>query len=160
MAGLDPALFWLAMAITLFAGVVKGAVGFAMPMIMISGFSSFLTPELALAGLIAMLTLAALGVGFVISIISQSDSQAIQLSMLLLLLSIFFSGFLMPLENFLAPVRVVGYMLPITHGINGLQATLLQGRVPDFFTWAGLTTISALTLLVIVVVGRRQFRQA
>lgn len=118
------------------------------------------TRPLALAGLIAMLTLAALGVGFVISIISQSDSQAIQLSMLLLLLSIFFSGFLMPLENFLAPVQVVGYMLPITHGINGLQATLLQGRVPDFFTWAGLTTISALTLLFIVVVGRRQFRQA
>ena len=52
MAGLDPSLFWLAMAITLFAGVVKGAVGFAMPMIMISGFSSFLRPDLALAGLI------------------------------------------------------------------------------------------------------------
>ena len=52
MAGLDPSLFWLAMAITLFAGLVKGAVGFAMPMIMISGFSSFLRPDLALAGLI------------------------------------------------------------------------------------------------------------
>lgn len=42
----------LAVAITLFAGFVKGAVGFAMPMIMISGFSSFLPPEVALAGLI------------------------------------------------------------------------------------------------------------
>ena len=52
MAGLDPLHFALAMAITLFAGFVKGAVGFAMPMIMISGFSSFLPPELALAGLI------------------------------------------------------------------------------------------------------------
>ena len=52
MAGLDPLHFALAMAITLFAGFVKGAVGFAMPMIMISGFSSFLSPELALAGLI------------------------------------------------------------------------------------------------------------
>jgi len=29
---------------------VKGAVGFAMPMIMISGFPRFLPPELALAG--------------------------------------------------------------------------------------------------------------
>ena len=52
MAGLDAFHFGLAMAVTLFAGFVKGAVGFAMPMIMISAFSSFLTPELALAGLI------------------------------------------------------------------------------------------------------------
>lgn len=34
------------------AGVVKGMVGFAMPMIMISGMGSFVSPELALAGLI------------------------------------------------------------------------------------------------------------
>ncbi|MCC6001236.1 MAG: sulfite exporter TauE/SafE family protein [Pararhodobacter sp.] len=44
--------FWLACAITLFAGFVKGAVGFAMPLIMIAFFSSFMTPELALAALI------------------------------------------------------------------------------------------------------------
>ncbi|MFN3723386.1 MAG: sulfite exporter TauE/SafE family protein [Paracoccaceae bacterium] len=42
----------LALAVTLFAGFVKGAVGFAMPLIMISAFSSFLPPEIALAGLI------------------------------------------------------------------------------------------------------------
>ena len=52
MAGLAPHAFWAAMTITLFAGFVKGAVGFAMPMIMISAFSSFLPPEIALAGLI------------------------------------------------------------------------------------------------------------
>lgn len=34
------------------AGVIKGMVGFAMPMIMISGMGSFVSPELALAGLI------------------------------------------------------------------------------------------------------------
>lgn len=52
MADQSLAIFALAMAITLFAGFVKGAVGFAMPMIMISAFSSFLPPELALSGLI------------------------------------------------------------------------------------------------------------
>jgi len=41
-----------ALTIAGFAGFVKGAVGFAMPMIMISAFSSFLTPHQALAGLI------------------------------------------------------------------------------------------------------------
>lgn len=52
MAGQGAAAFWAAMAVTLFSGFVKGAVGFAMPMIMISAFSSFLPPETALAGLI------------------------------------------------------------------------------------------------------------
>lgn len=52
LAGLSAPAFWAALAITLFAGFIKGAVGFAMPMIMISAFSSFLPPETALAGLI------------------------------------------------------------------------------------------------------------
>ncbi len=42
----------LALSIAALAGVVKGLVGFAMPMILISGLGTFLAPELALAGLI------------------------------------------------------------------------------------------------------------
>lgn len=49
---LPPVLLALAVAVTLFAGFVKGAVGFALPMIMISGLGSFLPPEVALAALI------------------------------------------------------------------------------------------------------------
>lgn len=52
MAGLSPTLFAISLAVTLFAGFVKGAVGFAMPMIMISVLSSFLPPHVALAALI------------------------------------------------------------------------------------------------------------
>ncbi|MDO5529426.1 MAG: sulfite exporter TauE/SafE family protein [Paracoccus sp. (in: a-proteobacteria)] len=52
MFGLDPTLFWLAISVTLFSGFVKGAIGFAMPMIMMSAFASFLSPQMALALLI------------------------------------------------------------------------------------------------------------
>ena len=52
VGGLDPALFALAVVVTLVASFVKGAVGFAMPMIMISGLGSFLPAEVALAALI------------------------------------------------------------------------------------------------------------
>jgi len=41
-----------ALGVAFFAGLVKGLVGFAMPMIMISALSSFLPAETALAGLI------------------------------------------------------------------------------------------------------------
>jgi uncharacterized protein len=52
MAGLAAPAFVAALVIAGLAGFVKGAVGFAMPMIMMSAYSSFLAPELALAGLI------------------------------------------------------------------------------------------------------------
>ena len=52
MFGLEIWQLVLAAAITLFAGFVKGAVGFAMPMIMMSAFGSFLHSEVALALLI------------------------------------------------------------------------------------------------------------
>ncbi len=49
---IEPIYLGLAFAVAFFAGFVKGAIGFALPMIMISGLGSFLTPELALAALI------------------------------------------------------------------------------------------------------------
>ncbi|MBN9886733.1 sulfite exporter TauE/SafE family protein [Salipiger abyssi] len=48
----SPAALLLALSIAALAGLIKGMVGFAMPMILISGLGSFLPPELALAGLI------------------------------------------------------------------------------------------------------------
>ena len=49
---LSPGLAVAAIAVALTAGFVKGATGFAMPMIMISGLGSFLPPDIALAALI------------------------------------------------------------------------------------------------------------
>jgi len=52
MLGLDPTVFWIAIAVTLFSGFVKGAIGFAMPMIMLSALGSILTAQQALAAVI------------------------------------------------------------------------------------------------------------
>lgn len=46
------AILAFAGAIAFLAGLVKGVVGFAMPMVMISGLSSVMPPDIALAGLI------------------------------------------------------------------------------------------------------------
>jgi uncharacterized membrane protein YfcA len=51
-AGLSSHAFVAALLVTLVAGFVKGAVGFAMPMILVSAFAVFLPQDLALAGLI------------------------------------------------------------------------------------------------------------
>jgi uncharacterized membrane protein YfcA len=49
---MTPELFAMACGVALIGGLIKGMVGFALPMIMISGLSSFLPPDVALAGLI------------------------------------------------------------------------------------------------------------
>ena len=47
---------------------------------------------------IAAVLFTSLGIGFAISIVSQTDSQAVQYSMIILLASVFFSGFIMSLD--------------------------------------------------------------
>jgi ABC-2 type transport system permease protein len=76
---------------------------------------------------VALLSFASLGLGLLISTIVDSERQAVQLSMLVLLASVFFSGFVLPLDQFLTPLRIAAYALPVTHGIQLLQDFMLRG---------------------------------
>ena len=60
--------------------------------------------DYALAVVVLLFT--SLGVGFLISLISETDTQAVQYSMLLLLASIFFSGFFLDLRLMKEPITV------------------------------------------------------
>jgi len=60
-------------------------------------------------------------------------SGAVQLSMLMLLASVFFSGFVLPVTDFAQWMQYIAYALPVTHGISALQDLMLRGRVLD--TW-------------------------
>lgn len=51
-AVISPSLFIFACAVTLLGGFVKGAVGFAMPLVMISGMGILIAPDLVVAGII------------------------------------------------------------------------------------------------------------
>ena len=81
----------------------------------------------------ALLIIASLGLGFGLSMLSKTESQAVQLAMLTLLTSVFFGGFFLPLQSFIAPVQYLAYLLPVTHGIISLQDVMLRGRQPDLF---------------------------
>lgn len=115
---------------------------------------------LQFAGLILLLILASLGIGFFISSVSGSDSQAIQLAMISLLLSIFFSGFFIALDSFAWPALPVAYSIPMTHGLAGFQNLMLRGIPPGPWTWVGLTLIAIISFTVVVLVTRRQLRLA
>jgi ABC-2 type transport system permease protein len=90
-------------------------------------------------GMLVLLIVASLGIGFVISSVSRSESQAVQLTMLALLASVFFSGFFLPLENFTQVVRWLSYGLPVAHGVEAFQSLMLRGTLPRTSTvlWLG-----------------------
>lgn len=110
--------------------------------------------------LILLLTLASLGVGFLISTLSGSDSQAIQLAMITLLMSIFFSGFFIALDSFATPALAVSYSIPMTHGVAGLQNLMLRGIPPAPLTWIALGVITVVTFVLVLILTERQFRKA
>ena len=81
----------------------------------------------ALALVVGLLLLASLGLGLLIAVLSDSERQAVQLALLVLLASVFFSGFVLSIDQFTPPVRALAYLLPVTHGIQLLQDLMLRG---------------------------------
>ncbi|MFO7170387.1 MAG: ABC transporter permease, partial [Chloroflexota bacterium] len=110
--------------------------------------------------LLLLLTVSSLGIGFLISSVAGSDSQAIQLSMITLLLSIFFSGFFIALTSFARPALAVSYTIPMTHGVAGFRALMLRGLPPPAGAWLALAALTALTFLAVVLITRRQLLRA
>ncbi len=90
------------------------------------------------AVVIVLLIAASLGVGFLLSTLVTSDSQAINLAMIILLVSIFFSGFFLSLERLEPVVRAVSWALPITHAIDSLRDVMFRGESIEARTWLAL----------------------
>jgi ABC-2 type transport system permease protein len=110
--------------------------------------------------LLVVLAIASIGIGFLISATSRTDSQAIQLSMLVLLLSIFFTGFFLPITGFEWPAWIIALLLPMTHAITGFQNLLLAGSSVTFGLWLGLGIIIFVAYGLVFLIMRRQYRTA
>jgi ABC-2 type transport system permease protein len=96
-------------------------------------------PSLALA--LLAVCLASAGLGFLVSLASRSDSQAVQYAMLILLLTVFFSGFILSLERFVPAVRWVAWLVPATYGVQLLRDVMLRGAPADPLLLAALAGI-------------------
>jgi ABC-2 type transport system permease protein len=115
----------------------------------------FLGDPVLLVASITLLLLASLGVGILISAVSDTDRQAVQLALLLLLASVFFSGLLLDLQQFVPAVRAVGDLLPVTHGIRLLQDLMLRGSTLEMWRFGALALIAAVSLTSTWLVLRR-----
>jgi ABC-2 type transport system permease protein len=113
-----------------------------------------------LAGVIVLVLLASLGLGLAIAVISDSERQAVQLSLLVLLASVFFSGFVLSISEFTLAVRSLAYVLPVTHGIRLIQDIMLRGSIAQTWEVGMLVLIGVLMLGFSWVVLRRGMTRA
>jgi ABC-2 type transport system permease protein len=102
--------------------------------------------DYALAVVILLFT--SLGLGFLISLISETDTQAVQYSMLLLLASIFFSGFFLDLRLMKEPITFLAWSLPATYGIRMLQDIMLRGSSVPQLVFLGIASIGIVLFLI------------
>ncbi len=100
-----------------------------------------------------------LSVGFLVSLLSKTTGQAVQASMILLLSSVFFTGFFQRLQSLRPLLRVVSWSLPATYGIRFLQTTMLRGRSPGLLLMIGLTSIGAVLFGVNLTLLRQRMRR-
>ena len=101
-----------------------------------------------IALVIVLVLVASLGLGLLISVVSDSERQAVQLALLTLLASMFFSGFVLHIEEFQPAVQVAAYLLPVTHGISLLQGEFLSGTLAHPWQLVALVGIAGSLLLV------------
>ena len=112
------------------------------------------------AWVVVLLSFASLGLGLLISTVVDSERQAVQLSMLVLLASVFFSGFVLPLDQFITPLRIAAYSLPVTHGIQLLQDLMLRGGTNQGWELLVLGGIGVGLFLLTSLTVRRNLRSA
>jgi ABC-2 type transport system permease protein len=138
------------------AGIAALTVG-----LLIAGFDiPVLGDPGVIASVIALFLLASLGVGLLIAMLSDSERQAVQLSLLVLLASVFFSGFVLSIDEFSPLVRALAYLLPVTHGITLLQDLMLRGMTNAAWEIAALGAIAAATLVASWLLLNRELRTA
>jgi ABC-2 type transport system permease protein len=89
------------------------------------------------------------GIGVLISTVSETQGQAIQLALLIMLPQILLSGLIFPLEAMAAGVRWIGYLLPLTYFIEMARGVMVKGTHLD----ALLLPLAMLAVLGTVVFG-------
>ncbi|WP_319546485.1 sulfite exporter TauE/SafE family protein [Ruegeria conchae] len=160
---ISPQEMYLALIVAFVAGWVKGMVGFAMPMVLISGLSMMLSPEFALAGLI-LPTLVTNGVqalrdGVVAAAVSVRKFRVfLAVGLICLLASAQLINILTPQDyllvlgvpiTFFALIQILGLRLTLKAPSVGVEAVVgaVAGAVGGISGVWGPPTVAYLTAL-------------
>ncbi len=97
-----------------------------------------------------------LGLGVLISSVSQNQGQAIQLAIMVLLPQVLLSGLIFPLSSIVAGVRWIAYLLPLTY-FNQISRGVMLRAEPITALWPYFAYL-ALLGAVIVTLATLRFR--
>jgi len=105
--------------------------------------------NLAVFGLGALLFLfVTLGIGVLISSVSQNQGQAIQLAVMTLLPQVLLSGLIFPLASIAAGVRWIAYFLPLTY-FNEISRGVMLRAEPIAALWQPFIFLALLGAIVV-----------
>jgi ABC-2 type transport system permease protein len=99
-----------------------------------------------------------LGMGLLISTVSQNQQQAMQLAVLTLVPQFILSGFVFPLEAMPWGIRWLSYLMPLTYFIPVSRGVFLKGLSPLDYTLS-LAVLGLYALLFIIIASVR-FRRS
>jgi ABC-2 type transport system permease protein len=95
-----------------------------------------------------------LSLGLLVSTRAQNQMQALQMTMTLILPTVFFSGFIFPRETMPILFYGLGSILPTTYYINLLRGIILRGAgLPDF--WMDILILVGMGILLFGVSALR-----
>ena len=95
----------------------------------------------------ALFLFVTLGLGVLISSVSQTQGQAIQLAIMTLLPQILLSGLFFPLSSMAPAVRWIGYVLPLTYFIKIARGVMVRGA-PVGSLWLSFAVLAAMAVVV------------
>jgi ABC-2 type transport system permease protein len=91
-----------------------------------------------------------LGIGVLISTVSQNQGQAIQLAVMTMLPQILLSGLIFPLSSIVAGVRWISYLLPLTY-FNEIARGVMLRAEPIGPLWQPFTFLAVLGLVIVTL---------
>jgi drug efflux transport system permease protein len=108
---------------------------------------------------LSLFLVGALGLGLLISSISENQQVALQMALLLSFLpTLMLSGFIFPISSMPALLRVVTYAVPAKYFLIALRAIVLKGVGLEAF-WLELVALSIFAGLVLALASVRLARQ-
>jgi len=102
--------------------------------------------------------ISSLGLGLLISTVSETQGQAIQLAMFVLLPAILLSGFMFSRDAMPLPLHDLGYAIPLTYFLKIIRGIMLKGVGLDLLWW-DLVPMALLGAVVFVLAALRFRKQ-
>ncbi len=99
--------------------------------------------------LAVLFVLSSLGLGLLISTVSQTQTQAMQMALFVMLPSIILSGFVFPREGMPPLIRELGLLIPLTYFLRILRGIILKGVGVELLA----SEVLALVLFGLIVFG-------